>query len=367
MQTKINLSGKEHHNQQVVLISFARNQQIIDLLKQHFIAHWSESNQCWWVARNEFDYKKFKVVFSPIADIIVQQEKEGAKEKIKLPDGYLEKLIRVRYSESTVKVYSKYFTDFCRHFNHIELKEITIDQINAYILDLIKSHNMSQSQQNQRINAIKFYYENVLGLEREYYKIDRPKRTKKLPKIISESEVLKMLRATTNLKHKSIIATIYSAGLRRSELVNLRIQDVWFDRKMIFIRAAKGGKDRTSVLSDSLVVVLKKYLECFKPNYYLFEGGNRTKYYPGTIVNIVTNAGRRANIEKHVTPHMLRHSFATHLLEQGTDLRYIQNILGHSSTKTTEIYTHVSKKSLAKVISPLDVIMKDNNQDNSKL
>ncbi len=143
---------------------------------------------------------------------------------------------------------------------------------------------------------------------------------------------------------------------------NLRKQDVWFDKHLIFVRSGKGKKDRTTVLSESLVVVMKKYLEIYKPNYYLFEGKNRSKYTASSVLRIVDKAAKLANINKHVTPHMLRHSFATHLLEQGTDLRYIQTILGHESTKTTEIYTHVSKKSLAKIKSPLDSILEDKQQ-----
>jgi len=356
-KVKLKLSADVHRKQKVVCIRFERNQEVIGLLRANFPAWWSQTKKTWWIARDKFNYKKFKQVFAHVYEISIERDMAEAEEVVRLPKGYLEKLERVRYSESTIRTYCKYFKDFQKAFPERTLETIQMAEINDYIHKLIQVKNISKSQQNQRINAIKFYYEKVLGLDREYYKIDRPKRSRSLPKVISEQEVLRMLHATKNLKHKSIIATIYSAGLRRSELVNLRKQDIWFDKKMIFIRAAKGKKDRTSVLSDSLVVVLKKYLELFKPNYYLFEGKNRAKYYPGTIVKIVTNAGVLANLDKHVTPHMLRHSFATHLLEQGTDLRYIQNILGHVSSKTTEIYTHVSKKSLAKIKSPLDTII----------
>jgi len=365
-KAKLTISSDIHRKQKVVTISFGYKPKLASVLKKEFDARWSNSKKYWWIIRNEFNYDKFKEVFAPIAEIILI--KGVLKKQIKLPEGYLEKLIRVRYSESTIRTYTNYFKDFQTYFAKRNLNEITIDEINKYILGLIREKDISTtSQQNQRINAIKFYYEKVLGLDREYYNIDRPKRTRTLPKVISEQEVLRMLHATINLKHKSILATIYSTGLRRSELINLRKQDIWFDKKMIFIRAAKGKKDRTSVLSDSLVSVLNKYLELYKRNYYLFEEKNRTKYHPSTIVKIVTNAGILANIDKHVTPHMLRHSFATHLLEQGTDLRYIQNILGHSSSKTTEIYTHISKSSLAKIKSPLDAIIKDKDHNNNNL
>jgi len=369
MKAKITLSAMTHRNQKVVAISFNYDANLVKVLKQNFAVHWSQSKKCWWIKRGDFDFKKFKAVFKTLADIETPEKKEEIKvqAEVQLPYGYLEKLQRVRYSESTIRTYSKYFKDFQRHFAGQNLKELTTDEINKYILGLIKENDISTSQQNQRINSIKFYYEKVLELDREYYKIDRPKRVRVLPKVISEQEVLRMLHATSNLKHKSILATIYSAGLRRSELINLRKQDIWFDKRMIFIRSAKGKKDRTSILSDSLVVVLEKYLNLYKPNYYLFEGKDRSKYHPSTIVKIVTNSGRLANLDKHVTPHMLRHSFATHLLEQGTDLRYIQNILGHESSTTTEIYTHISKRSLAKIKSPLDVITQDNKHNNNNL
>ncbi|WP_372644327.1 tyrosine-type recombinase/integrase [Ancylomarina sp.] len=366
MQTKIHLSASRHRNKAVVLVKFDFDNKIIDLLKKSFPAQWSSSKKCWWVARDQFDYKKFKTVFSPTYEIIIEGKAE-TKKVVQLPHGYLEKLKRVRYSDSTIKVYSKYFRDFQTAFPHKDLKEFTPEDINDYLLDLIEKQKISTSQQNQRINAIKFYYEKVLGQAKQFYHIDRPKKQRSLPKVISEQEILSMLKITTNLKHKAILATIYSAGLRRGELINLRKQDIWFDKKLIFINSGKGKKDRTTILSESLSIVLKKYLEIYNPNYYLFEGKNRAKYAPVSVLRIVVKAGKLARVKQHVTPHMLRHSFATHLLEQGTDLRYIQTILGHESSKTTEIYTHVSKRSLAKIKSPLDTITEGIAKDTNNL
>jgi integrase/recombinase XerD len=181
-------------------------------------------------------------------------------------------------------------------------------------------HKISESQQNQRINAIKFYYEKVLGLNREFYDIERSRKKHVLPKVLSEVEIIKIIEAIGNFKHKAIIATIYFAGLRRSELINLRKQDVDFDKNIIFIRGAKGKKE-----DYTTYVTLSKRLD------------------------------------------FLRHSFATHLLEQGVEVRYIQNLLGHESTKTTEIYTHVSKKSLANIKSPLNKIFEDKKLNNNNL
>ncbi len=270
---------------------------------------------------------------------------------------YLEHLERKRYSPNTIKIYISYFSDFLDYFNGSDIENIDKKEVNDYLTELIHNKNISASQQNQRINAIKFYYEKVLNKPKEVYVFDRPRRSKSLPKVITEQEVLRILKATENLKHKAILGTLYSAGLRRSEIINLRIQDIVFDKKLIFIKGAKGKKDRTSVLSDSVATVLKIYIGKFKPNYWLFEGPNRTQYSATSIVNILKVSAKKANIGKVVTPHMLRHSFATHLLEQGVDIRYIQTILGHESTKTTEIYTHVSNKSLAKIRSPLDTFL----------
>ena len=366
-KVKLALAPDTHRNKKVVTVSFAYNRETANLLKHEFAATWSKTKKYWWVARDQFDYPKFKTSFAPTHEIIIPEGKLNKKKPIQLPTAYLEKLIRVRYSDSTIRTYSKYFIDFLRHFTGQNIKELTPDEINKYILGLIKEKDISTSQQNQRINAIKFYYEKVLGKTKQFYQIDRPKKHRSLPKVISEQEVLRMLKVTSNLKHKAVLATIYSAGLRRGELINLRKQDIWFDKNLIFINAGKGKKDRTTLLSTSLSVVLKKYFETYNPNYYVFEGKNRAKYAPVSVLRIVLKAGKLANLKQRVTTHMLRHSFATHLLEQGTDLRYIQTILGHESSKTTEIYTHVSKRSLAKIKSPLDTILDDKTKNNNNL
>jgi integrase/recombinase XerD len=322
--------------------------------------------RAWYIYEKDFNQDKFRELIGSLAslpDKIDIDENLSNTQLLRagiytLPEGYLEKLKTKRYSESTIRTYSSYMLDFIIAFSGHDLEEISTDQINTYILDLIKNDRISDSQQNQRINAIKFYYEKVLGRKKEYYSIDRPRKGNPLPKVLTEKEVLSMLHYTTNLKHKAIIGTIYSGGLRRSEIINLRIHDVHFDKMMVFIRGAKGKKDRTTVLADSTSEVLKKYLNEYSPNYWMFEGIDRRQYSPTSIERIVNKAAGRAGINRHVTPHMLRHSFATHLMEQGVDTRYIQTLLGHSSIKTTEIYTHVSKNSLAKIKSPLDTILK---------
>lgn len=265
-----------------------------------------------------------------------------------------ELLIQKRYSLNTQKIYCNYFKDFVLYFKSENLENITTKQINAYILELIKAKNISSSQQNQRINAIKFFYEKILGKNKQYYDIYRPNQEKKLPKVLSKNEVKQLLNSCDNIKHRCILLLIYSAGLRRSELIDLKITDIDSSRMVININNAKGKKDRISLLSENALHLLRQYYKEYKPEKYLFEGTKGDKYSPTSIANILKNSAQKAGIHKRVTPHMLRHSFATHLLEQGTDLRYIQELLGHNSSKTTEIYTHVSKNAIDKIRNPAD-------------
>ncbi|MDQ2180825.1 site-specific tyrosine recombinase/integron integrase [Marinifilum sp. D714] len=286
------------------------------------------------------------------------------KEKVEtvLPKGYMEKLEQKRYSSQTIKIYTSYFKDFQNHFDSKDLKQINPEMINEYLLKLIKEKNISGSQQNQRINAIKFYYEKVLGNDREYYKIDRANKPKKLPTVLSKLEVKTIINCCTNKKHKCILSLIYSAGLRRSELINLKLTDIDSTRGLIIIKSAKGNKDRVSLLSPRLINELREYYKQYKPKVYLFEGQDiGTKYSTTSVANVLKQACSKAKIKKRVSPHTLRHSFATHLLEQGTDLRYIQNLLGHSSSKTTEIYTHVSTQNIGKIKNPLDDMFSDSS------
>ncbi|MCK5730387.1 MAG: site-specific integrase [Draconibacterium sp.] len=270
------------------------------------------------------------------------------------PQNYEATLKRKRYSESTIKTYTNYFKDFTAYFSNKELLEITTEEINNYILELINSKNISTSQQNQRINAIKFYYEKVLKGPQQLYLIERPRSKTKLPNVLSKKEISRLINTIDNIKHKCIISIIYSAGLRRSEVLNIKTEDIDSDRMLIKISDGKGNKDRYTLLSTKLLEDLRIYYKEYKPNKWLFEGQTGGKYSAESVAKILKKALLRSGIRKKVTPHTLRHSFATHLLEQGIDLRYIQELLGHNNSKTTEIYTHVSNKQLGTIKSPLD-------------
>lgn len=263
------------------------------------------------------------------------------------------KLIVGGYSYSTIQTYITCLKYFKNYFYKIEIDQLSKDDIIEYLFHLIKN-NYSKSTQNQHINAIKFYFEKCLGKQREYYLIERPRKEKKLPNILSKKEIQLLFNSTYNLKHLTILAVIYSCGLRVSELINIKINDIDNNRMVIHIRKGKGNKDRQVQLTNQVLELLRKYYKKFLPVKYLITGQNGGKYSTTSVQKIIKNSASKAGIYKKVTPHTLRHSFATHLLENGTDIRFIQTILGHSDIKTTQIYTHVSNAHLKNIQNPSD-------------
>lgn len=276
--------------------------------------------------------------------------------------------LRIRgYSKSAFSTYGYYFKQFLADHPDVEPKEITEQQIIEHVLKIVEQKNYATKTQNQIINAIKFYYEKVLNLEKKKYWIPRPRKESKLPVVASEEEVVRLLVASDNLKHQCIMGIIYSSGLRRGEIVNLELKDVNLDRRQIFVRGGKGQKDRTTILSDRMTNALLRYFEIYKPKKWVFEGRNGNQYSGESIWNMVNKAAIKAKIVTKMSPHVLRHSFATHLMDRGTDTRYIQELLGHKSIETTAIYAHVSIRALQKIKSPLDSIFDDKILNNKRL
>ena len=270
------------------------------------------------------------------------------------PDSYLDKLELKKYANNTVRTYVSCFERFIIFHNDRQIDQLNETDIRDYIKTLIQN-NWSTSYINQSINSIKFYYEIVLGMPNRFYKIERPRKQKKLPTVLSSYEIKLLINATSNIKHRCVISLLYSAGLRRSELLNLKITNIDSDRMLVKVEDSKGKKDRYTLLAQSTLDDLRTYYKKYKPQNYLFEGQKSEKYSATSIAKIISNAIEKTKIKKHVTAHTLRHSFATHLLENGTDLRYIQLLLGHSSTKTTEIYTHVASHNFNSIKNPLDL------------
>ena len=257
----------------------------------------------------------------------------------------------------SVRTIESYLAHLRRFLYHVSLKW-TLSDTNGYLLFLLEDKGCSHTYVNQAINAIK-HHMRIVGCEGEsdLIKIQRPKLEKKLPKVLAKSEIKKLFAATDNLKHRTELMVGYSCGMRVSEVAHLRIRDIDFERGVVYVRQGKGRKDRMVALSQALSEQLKAYMAHYHPYDYLFENQERTgPITDRTLQKIFNMCVKQAGINKSVTFHSLRHSFATHLLESGVDLRYIQELLGHAHSKTTEIYTHVSSKSIMGIKNPLDML-----------
>ena len=345
---------------------FGFNKAITKVIKSMPYHNWNTANKSWSIPFAEKYLQEIKsIAIIQKLHIIYEEEEIDNNKKSRIsrvdiqhyrrcPEEYILKLRELRYAESTLKTYIAHFEEFINYYGQIEIEKIDESRITEFLRYLVMERKVSSSYQNLAINAVKFYYEKVLRGERKLYLIDRPRKEKTLPNVLNEKEVSDLLKAVENIKHKSILMLAYSAGLRLSELVNVKIKDIDSKRMQIRIEQGKGKKDRYSLLSVRFLEVLRKYYLEYKPKDWLFEGANGGQYSTRSVQLIMQVAAKKAGIKKKISMHTLRHSFATHLLENGTDLRYIQSLLGHESSKTTEIYTHVTTKGFDQIKSPLD-------------
>jgi integrase/recombinase XerD len=276
----------------------------------------------------------------------------------------MEDLLKMKgYSGKTIKAYTNHIKRFSLHFMK-HPKQLHRSDAEQYILHLIDRQKRSHSYVNQAVSAIKFVCEQVLGSTDTSLNLPRPKKENKLPDVLSQEEVQLILSQVQNLKHRAILFLIYSAGLRIGEAVRIKKDDIDSKRMLIHIRQGKGRKDRYSMLAQTALETLREYVKKYRPEKWLFEGGKEGRHITErSVQKVFEKACRKANISKKVTVHSLRHSFATHLLERGTDLRYIQELLGHQNCKTTEIYTHVTQHDLSRIQSPLDQIMNTDSKE----
>lgn len=260
-----------------------------------------------------------------------------------------------RYSPNTIKTYTDALGVFFHYHSNKVPEELGIAEIIEFNTGYILRKHLSASYQNQVINAIKLFYRNRFNRNMDLNNIQRPRREQRLPNVLSKQEIKSILEAPSNLKHRAMLSLIYACGLRRSELLNLSLSDVLSDRNVLFIRQSKGKKDRVIPISNKIIEMLRTYYKAYKPKVWLFEGQNvGERYSERSLQLVLKQALKKVGNTKPVSLHWLRHSYATHLLESGTDLRYIQELLGHNSSKTTEIYTHVTTKSLQQIRSPFD-------------
>ena len=274
---------------------------------------------------------------------------------MKYSQTFRQKLEIARYSESTIKTYISTLTSFFKSIDGIAIEEVNETIVEKYLYHEIREKNISQSFQKHILGSIKLFYEIMFSRKFSLSHL-YPKRVEhQLPKYLNKEEILKMIGLTENLKHKSMISLLYGCGLRVSELINLKITDIDSKSGRISIIQVKGKKDRYVMLPKSVLPLFKEYFEKYFPQTYLFEGGKNEKYSPRSVQQVVKQAALKAKIQKLVTPHILRHSFATHLIENGTDIIYIQELLGHNSVMTTQIYTHITDLTIRKIQSPLDI------------
>jgi site-specific recombinase XerD len=391
----ITLFLKDHEGQQRIFLEFAYSAKINSVVRKLPGAEWSQSNKKWHLPAEQKSVDILRQKISPLHNVdtalLKKQLEERNKRAIeemhspvemahykkaplaeKLPLNYQKRIQPVNghiipmmfehlklkaYSASTIKTYLYEMGQLLQTLGHIPADELMPEHLKRYLLYCVEKLGLRENTLHSRINSLKFYYEQVLKREKFFWDIPRPKKPLLLPEVLSEVEIGRLFRAIENIKHKAIVFTAYSAGLRVSEVVNLKIKNVDSHRMTLFIEKAKGKKDRIVNLSPLLLDILRSYLLKWQPRplNYLFEGAVAGEAYSARSAQLIFHDARmKAGIHKDVSFHALRHSFATHLLEKGVDIRYIKDILGHFDIRTTERYTHVSKRLLVNIGSPLD-------------
>jgi integrase/recombinase XerD len=388
-----------HRDEPRLLLRFQKDQALIDLIRRIPDCKWSHTNAAWhvpdtteskvemvkltgegitirWIDQVKVDkqsnnsplQESDEDINALISSSIIRGKEppenfRGSKiTKINTPSittideiaRYNRYLTQRRYSPNTIKVYAEGLKVFLQYTAKPVL-EITNKDLELFNHDYVIRNHYSLSFQNQVINAVKLFFLSIYSTQFNVDAVERPRREHKLPNVLSKEEVKRIITSPINLKHRAMLSLIYACGLRRSELLNLKPNDVDSKRGLLIIRQAKGKKDRIVPISEKTIAMLREYYKAYKPTQWLFEGQDKAIPYSDTSLHeILKIAVAKAGIKKPVSLHWLRHSYATHLLESGTDLRYIQELLGHRSSKTTEIYTHVSAQSIQKIKSPFD-------------
>ena len=370
----ISLEHKVHRKSTQILIKFDYNNFLIKTVKKIDGTKWSYDLKSWYIKDSK---ENLVLIFNSFKDVAkidtsklynknVFKRKLNLNEKKLLNNFYLY-LKGKRYSKSTLQAYTFFIADFINFHTKKPLEELTNRDVELFIEKVFVERTYSISSQRQFISALKLFIIFQPQTKISDLILERPKKSRKLPNVISQEEVLAIIKSTQNLKHKAIIALIYSCGIRISELINLKLNDFHIERKQLIIKNGKGRKDRYVSLADSFLPLLSNYYHSYKPKIYFVEGQKGGKYTADSVRQFLRKSCLKANIKKPVTPHTLRHSYATHLLENGVDIRYIQSLLGHAKPETTMIYTHVKRKDLMKIQNPLDVaLQKINKLDNKE-
>lgn len=352
-----------------IAVQFEYNKTLNARLQKVPGARWSKTLGCWHIPDTPENrmkcglLKNGAAVLAPLEktkDLKIPNSKAvrvgiSGNNKVQL-QLFLDLLKLKAYSSSTIKTYRNEFAQLLQAIQQYPVQNLTAADLKRYLLKCI-DQGLTENTIHSRLNALKFYYEQVLHKEKFFLEIPRPKKPLILPKLLNEYELQRLFNALPNRKHKAMLFTAYSAGLRVSEISKLKLAHIDSQRMQIFVEKSKGKKDRYVNLSPILLDILRKYIQLYKPRpkIYLFESEQTFGPYPTrTIQQVFINAKNKAGINKDIGIHSLRHSFATHLLEKGTDIKYIKELLGHFNIRTTERYLHVSKQKLVNIISPFD-------------
>jgi len=360
-----------HKKRVRIFVRFRYNLSLINHLKKLDGHRWSASRKSWHFPDTPGMVERIKTHFNGLAQIEdkitgmpainlkgLPKNRNISESTRKHLQGFIKFLQGKRYSESTVHTYSTFIADFMDYLKDKDINSINNRDVALFCEDILVPFDYSVNSQRQFISAVKQLKAYMPQLEIDNFSLERPRKAVMLPTVLSKEEVLRLLINTRNLKHRAALTLMYSSGLRISELLNLELLNINTERRQIFVRNGKGRKDRVVIFAESFLPMMKNYLATYQPQKYFIEGKPHEKYSAESVRSIVKRSARLAGIKKRVTPHTLRHSFATHLLENGVDIRYIQELLGHSSPKTTMIYTHVSRKDILSIQSPLDAAIK---------
>jgi site-specific recombinase XerD len=408
----VTLKPLHHRQQECIGIYFENSLQLNTAIRKNAGARWSQTNKCWYILLSKENYNRLFFALKGKAEIeqsalhkyltekkkkvqgtestvkgksvITKQPSTPEKKTVTAKPVWISKQVTVyktqkikdinahvlpameqhlklkAYSPSTIKTYLGEMVQLLSLLNTIPADDLKPEHLKRYLLHCYEKLKLTENTLHSRINAMKFYYEQVLGREKFFWEIPRPKKQYILPKVLGESELKRLFTALLNKKHKAILFTAYSAGLRVSEVVNLELRHIDRSRMQLLIKNAKGKKDRYVMLSPLLIDILTNYYKTCKPRpaKYVFEGPEPgTPYSSSSMQKIFQVARKNAGIQKQVSFHSLRHSFATHLLEKGVDIKYIRDLLGHFDIKTTARYLHVKREQLVNIESPLDGLM----------
>ncbi|OUS02962.1 integrase [Flavobacteriales bacterium 33_180_T64] len=350
-----------HRKQHSIGISFDFNSKLIATVKKLPNVLWSVKHRIWYVNDT---IENLKLIYIYFEDKAIINDSKYLKDKHTprtltdsqktLLNNFFKYLRGKRYSKSTLDCYVTYIADFIDYHTAIPIENLTNRDVELYIETIYIKRKYSISTQRQFISALKLFIVFEPSTQIDGLELVRPYRSRKLPIVLSQEEIITLITRAKNLKHRVIIALLYSAGLRISELINLKIKNININRRQILIKNSKGRKDRYVSLAESILPLLQNYLMTYRPDLYIVEGKPSVQYTSSSVRKFLKKYAFQGQITTRVTPHILRHSYATHLIENGVGLRHIQELLGHSKPETTMIYTHVARKDLLEIKSPLD-------------